>query len=961
MRPRELHRAGEPHPRRAQPVPGATGVQDGTVELGVVGGDERRVADPGAERRPELGEVGRVLHVLPAEPVNVGEREPRAGRTNQVRSRQHDSATAASREPDGARAVAAGGGGFEVDRDEGGIVQDDGCRTDESVTRTWAKSPNRAGGTGSGWLTLIDHSIDVAAVAEALLSLSTIKKRLGALAERELSSVDLARLCFLIGLHDAGKVNQGFQRKLQREPRQAGHIGPLWAAIGGRPVSERERRLLSRIRTAMKVPAAWFEDRWAEQQTWGAILAHHGSLPQIHDVRIEPSLWNATSDYDPVASLSELAETMRRMMPEAFTDGHPEPLPVEPRFQHAFAGLVTLADWIGSDDTVFRVPNAGAPTGPDRVPWARKEAKRVLRRYGIDPAEARSAATAATADFKSLFPARAAPRPAQRAFLDGPPAKPGQITILEAETGSGKTEAALIHFVRLFRAGAVDGLYFALPTRAAAVQIHGRVKDFMQQWLGDAAPPVGLAVPGYLRVDDAVGERLPHGYRVLWPDEAEGRGWAVENTKRYLSGAVMVGTIDQVLLGGLRVRYAPFRSGPMLRLLLCIDEVHASDAYMTELLRNTLQQHRAAGGHALLMSATLGSLARLRLLRERVEEHEAPDPETATELPYPSIQRSGEEPQRLSVDTSQGKTVTTELVDPAIEATDLLHRMQAAAEVGAVVLFVRNRVDDAVATVRQLEAMDARIWQCRGVTAPHHSRFAAEDRRLLDRALDEAFRTREGVVAVTTQTAEQSLDIDADWLVTDLAPGDVLLQRIGRLHRHEQARPRPDGFSTARVTILAPTPEQMAGTLNPRDGESARPHHAWLGQGVREPSRGDRHAGMAGQAGHHRHPGEQPRPGRGGNAPHGAPAQGREAGATVAGAPADGRRPDDGTHRRGPHGRRQVDRTVGRHAPDRRPAPEDPARSERSPSRTAGTPARTVRRTDPDPDDPRLDGAFRRP
>ena len=62
----------------------------------------------------------------------------------------------------------------------------------------------------------------------------------------------------------------------------------------------------------------------------------------------------------------------------------------------------------------------------------------------------------------------------------------------------------------------------------------------------------------------------------------------MENTKRYLSGAVMVGTIDQLLMGGLRVRHAPLRSGPMLRLLLCVDEVHASDAYMTALLRNVL-------------------------------------------------------------------------------------------------------------------------------------------------------------------------------------------------------------------------------------------------------------------------------------------------------------------------------------------------------------------------------------
>ena len=91
----------------------------------------------------------------------------------------------------------------------------------------------------------------------------------------------------------------------------------------------------------------------------------------------------------------------------------------------------------------------------------------------------------------------------------------------------------------------------------------------------------------------------------------------------------MVGTIDQVLMSGLRVRHAPFRSGPMLRLLLCVDEGHASDAYTTTLLRNLLNQHSAAGGHALLMSATLGSRARIRLLSDRVEQRDEPEATSA--------------------------------------------------------------------------------------------------------------------------------------------------------------------------------------------------------------------------------------------------------------------------------------------------------------------------------------------
>ena len=688
----------------------------------------------------------------------------------------------------------------------------------------WAKSPKRTGAVGPGWLSLVDHSIDVAAVAEALLNLPTVRTRLGALAGRPLSDIDIDRLCFFVGLHDAGKVNHGFQAKLRSEKPYAGHIGPLWSILGRSHFIEAHRMLCRDVRRAMMARRwrLWFEDHDAECEFWAVILAHHGSLSPIDNIaQPEPSLWHPGGGYDPIAALTELAEVVAGMFSDALAGHNHEPLPGQSRFQHAFAGFVTLADWLGSDETVFQFPSEGAPSGADRIQWARNQAQELMSRRWFDPSRARDAAIRLGGNFATLFHDLAKPRPAQTALLEAPLPRAGQVTVLEAETGSGKTEAALIHFLRLFQEGQVDGLYFALPTRAAAVQIHRRINRIVHGWLGEAAPPVGLAVPGYLRVDDtAEGKWLPDEHRVLWPDEdVRDRAWAVENAKRYLSGAVMVGTIDQLLLGGLRVRHAPFRSGPMVRLLLCVDEVHASDAYMTELLRNVLNQHTSARGHALLMSATLGSLARLRLLGGRVEAHQAPDLSAAVSHAYPSLQRSGEDLQPLPRDDRgpREKRVTVELLDPEADQTPLMERLKVAADSGAAVLFIRNRVDDARETFLWLEKISARLLPCGRVTAPHHGRFAPEDRRLLDEALERALdkcAKRDGVVAVTTQTAEQSLDIDADWLVTDIAPGDVLLQRIGRLHRHERVRPME--FEEPRVTVLAPIPEQLAGTLDQR-------------------------------------------------------------------------------------------------------------------------------------------------
>ncbi len=676
----------------------------------------------------------------------------------------------------------------------------------------WAKSARESETDSPSCLGLTDHSVDVAAVAEELVTIATLRRRLEMLAERRLTNVDIARIGFFVGLHDTGKVNHGFQARLRREKPDAGHIGPIWSIV----CDQASHPLLKKIRKALRRRdwKGWFVNGEHEAAWWSAVLIHHGSLPRS-GARPDLRLWEEQGGYSPLSALADTATTLRTMFPLAFGEAATDRLPSTPRFMHALAGFVTLADWLGSDRSVFKFPCEGAPTGNERIPWARKEAAELLRRRWLDPDVARQAAATIPTAFADLFPNLSVRRPAQEELQEAPLSVAGQVVVLEAETGSGKTEAAMLHFLRLFRAGKVDGFYFALPTRAAAAQIHRRVRETLRRWFEHAAPPVGLAVPGYLRVDAEEDRSLPEQAGVLWPDETDtDRVWAVERPKRYLSGTAMVGTVDQLLLGGLQVKHAHLRSSPMLRLLLVIDEVHASDAYMTEVLRNVLDQHSAAGGHALLMSATLGALSRLRFLApgERVEAHERPILAEAVALPYPAIQRTGKMPTPLTGD-GRGKRVSIQLIDH--KALDpILAQVKRQAEDGAAVLFIRNTVRDAQDTFRRLEDLDAPLLCCAGVTAPHHSRYAPEDRRLLDEALERAFgkEGRTGIVAVTTQTAEQSLDICADRLVTDIAPGDVLLQRIGRLHRHK--RLRPPGFEVPTVDILAPTVEELAAHVN---------------------------------------------------------------------------------------------------------------------------------------------------
>lgn len=148
-----------------------------------------------------------------------------------------------------------------------------------------------------------------------------------------------------------------------------------------------------------------------------------------------------------------------------------------------------------------------------------------------------------------------------------------------------------------------------------------------------------------------------------------------------------------------------------------------------------------------------------------------------------------------------------------------------AAAQGARVLVIRNTVPAAVSTLAALEAAtpDAGwLFSHAGVITLHHSRFSREDRPLLDAAVERQLgkgRPIGALIVVGTQTLEQSLDIDADFLITDLCPMDVLLQRIGRLHRHRRpAEARPLAFREAHVVVLTPAEGDLVPCL-------ARPRH----------------------------------------------------------------------------------------------------------------------------------------
>ena len=449
--------------------------------------------------------------------------------------------------------------------------------------------------------------------------------------------------------------------------------------------------------------------------------------------------------------------------------------------------------------------------GDDYIVSTRERARVATNAVGLNLAGQReSVDRSRVPDITGLFPHIEQANSIQRAARTAP--LTDRLVIIESETGSGKTEAALWRFARLYEAGLVEGLYFALPTRAAAKQIFGRVQDFTDYlFTEDTTVEPVLAVPGYLRAGMATGQHL-HNYEVWWDDHAhDGRRWAAESPKRFLTAQIAVGTVDQAMLGSLKVKNAHLRTAGLARNLLVVDEVHASDAYMSEVLAAVLDAHLGAGGYALLMSATLGATARHRWLGLGSGDASVPPLAEAIAAPYPSVSTgagmtdAGENDRRKDVSIQ----AEPEMRDFAAVAGRALE----AAQSGAKVLVVRNTVDYAIRTQQALLELagpkeTGLLFAVNGIATLHHGRFAAGDRELLDEEIERRLskgRAAGGLVVVGTQTLEQSLDIDADLLITDLCPADVLLQRIGRLHRHQENNAsRPAGYDEPQCVVLTP-------------------------------------------------------------------------------------------------------------------------------------------------------------
>jgi CRISPR-associated endonuclease/helicase Cas3 len=638
----------------------------------------------------------------------------------------------------------------------------------------WAKTDPK---TGMPSLTVRDHCLIVGAVAEAAL---------GFLPAACISLAPQGAATFTAA-HDIGKITPGFLRKSPFS---------LFSKIPGSQNCIGNHALVSQ---AFLASLPEMQDERSLPLPWGLSAGgHHGSYPtaKVHN--------NMGKRSGPVELDLVWPDQLRRELLGELIE-HFGPLPGETTVigsrVHWLTGFVTFCDWIGSNIDWFplhpeqplrdhftpEAARAGAAAALELIGWHRRSVIPAL-------------------SFPHLFSTPEAPsftpRPLQEALISL--ADQAGLYIVEAPMGTGKTEAALAAAYRRWNEGEERGLYFALPTQLTSNRIHNRVSEFLGHVIDDRSIQT-LAHGNAWLSEDRVRSFSPAHTSTEGIDATEACRWFTSSRKPLLA-PFGTGTIDQALMACIGAKHSALRLFALSGKVVVIDEVHSYDPYTSALVDQLIRWLLEVGCTIIVLSATLTAQRRREMIAKAGAAEPFPPPSD-----YPLITKViGETATHHPVADPAIHETVVELKHLDAANTEFIDNVARAAESGACVLVIRNTVASAQQTFRAIKSA------LQDDTIPVgllHSRFPhfqrqQNEKHWMDLLGKNPSRRPAGCVLVATQVVEQSVDIDADLLVTDLAPTDLLLQRLGRLHRH--ARPRPPGFETATCCILQPAVDWSA-------------------------------------------------------------------------------------------------------------------------------------------------------
>lgn len=452
------------------------------------------------------------------------------------------------------------------------------------------------------------------------------------------------------------------------------------------------------------------------------------------------------------------------------------------------AGLINLSDWLGSSVHHFPFRKDVISLEEYWINYALPQAERSFKSSGIGLKALNGNSIA-----QSIIPEASNLTPLQEFANTCPITDEPQLFILEDVPGSGKTEAALILAHRLLQKQRGTGLFMALPTMATANGIYDRIKNIYQHFFEDTRLAHLILAHSGRRLSDKFLKSIiqtasqfskdpQNNYEdqsVSWQCSA----WIADNAKKAFLADMGVGTIDQALLSVMPSKHQALRIFGLVGKVLIVDEVHAYDpyVYVLRLLKNLISFHLRLTGSVILLSASLPEKIKndLSSTIKRVTQPSSSLPS----YPLASV-FSNSSTQIVSVPCPERSRRKIK-VNYLSELQEVIEIIQEAIQLDQCVLWIKNTVQDAIETYELLST------QCPEVNLQlFHSRFVMEDRLQIEEKVmstfgkQSTFESRKRQVLVATQVVEQSLDLDFDIVITDLAPMDLIIQRAGRLQRH---------------------------------------------------------------------------------------------------------------------------------------------------------------------------------
>ncbi len=666
------------------------------------------------------------------------------------------------------------------------------------------------------WLPLWMHSKDTAGVMAYLIKEwipeSVVELlRQSFVQEKRANRCDIERLGSFLGyIHDFGKANSYFQCLITKNiPERLTRIKEY-----GISVLSWERYEKKGCNHAY-ISEALLRKYGCSRGIASIVGSHHGMTQEINKNKIK-SLFSASSNLK--VNLYGNDEEKWKNLRSAFLKwslaevGYMD-IDEIPRIsetgQILMTGLLIMADWISSNETYFPLLSLSEEGDEREYPFRVKQAMDKLHLF--KPWDSNISYMD-----ESVFEAYFGfwPRPAQMDFIysiqelsDMETQSPG-IFILEAPMGMGKTEAALAGAQLLANKTLAGGIFFGLPTQATANSIFERLLPWAEKQAQDEALGLSIRLAHAMSNFDALYQKMLEGDSQFDDDEdaEENRLYAhtwFSGKKQALLADFVVGTVDQLLMAALKKKHVMLRHLGMAGKVVIIDECHAYDVYTSEYLDRTLTWIGMYKQPVIILSATLPAHRRREMIAAYLNKDLEDIPkEIEKRMAYPLLTYSaGQEimQKELRSDSRQ-----TEIEIEDLQADKLAEFLKEELKNGGCAAVLLNTVKRVQETARFLREYftDKQILEL-------HSRYIYPDKKEREEELirrmgkKSTSKERDGFILVASQVAEQSLDFDADILITELCPVDFLLQRMGREHRHkEHDSMRPDNLSKPRCIIL---------------------------------------------------------------------------------------------------------------------------------------------------------------